>query len=469
MALFKHTTKHTCSLLAALLLGVTGALHAQSPAPEVPSSLNLTLDQCVEYALQYNLAMRGARLEIETARQQEREALSAGLPNLTGTFDLTRNEVIQRVFLPGVFFSGDANDTRVIPAEFGTRYTSTLSANFSQMVFDGTFFVALKASKALSEVTERSAQRTEVETAVAVMKSYYSAQVAVVNLGIARANIERLEKQVRDAEVQYRNGFAEKIDVDRIQVQLYNAETQLQNAELLAQLTVNQLKYQMGLRQDIELTLADQITPENRPNFREDLQKAFNYTTRIEYQLLQANRNLQLQDVAQYRVGYYPSVYLFANGGVLTGSNDLPIFNDSPWPGFFTYGVRVTIPIFDGFYKDAKVQQARVGLQRIDYELYDTENLLSLEYENARISMENAIRSLDLQERNVALAEEVLRVSQVRYREGVGSSLEVVDAESSLKEAQTNYLSALLDAYLAQVELKNALGIAHQPGAYGAD
>lgn len=427
----------------------------------------LTLEQCIQYALEYNLAMRGARLDLEDSRQQERESLAIGLPNLSATFDFSRNEVIQRVFLPGTFV-GDLTPGAVVPAEFGTRYTSTLSANFSQMIFDGTFFVALKASRALQALQERSAQRTEIETAVAVMKSYYSAQVAEVNLDITRANIERLRKQVADAQAQYANGFAEKVDVDRIQIQLYNAETQYQNAELLAQLTMNQLKYQMGMRQEVQLTLAEQITPDNRPDFREDLEKAFQYTTRIEYQVLQANRNLLLQDVNQYRVGYIPSLYLFANGGANTGADNAPIFNSSYWGGFLTYGIRFNIPIFDGFYKDSKIQQARIGVQRVEYEIKDTENALALEYENARVTMTNAIRSLELQERNVALAEEVLRVSQVKYREGVGSSLEVVDAESSLKEAQTYYLGALLDAYLAQVDLKKALGIAHYPGEYSA-
>ncbi len=459
-----HTRKPK-SLLVGLLLGCLPLVGLAQQ--EVPSQLNLTLAQCIEYGLQYNLALRTAKLDIDDAYQSEREALSRGLPNLDATFDLTRNEVIQRIFLPGTFV-GDVTPGAVVPAEFGTDYTSTLGLSFSQMVFDGTFFVALKASKALRELTARTAQRTEVQTAEAITKAYYSAQVALVNLAIVQANIERLEKQVADAEATYKNGLGEKVDVDRITVQLYNTQTQYDNAELLANLTLNQLKYQMGLRQDIELTLAERITPDNRPNFREDLTKAFDYTTRIEYQVLQANRALLEQDVRQYQVGYYPNVYLFANGGANTGAGQLPVVNSSYWSGFLAYGLRVNIPIFDGFLKDSRIQRARVGLQKVENQIYDTENALALEYENARVSMTNAIRSLELQERNVALAEEVLRVSRVKYAEGVGGSLEVVDAESALKEAQTNYLGALLDAYIAQVDLKKSLGILHTPAEYPA-
>jgi len=209
------------------------------------------------------------------------------VPDISASFDYNDNFKVATSFIPAEFNGGQPGE--FVGVKFSPKYNSSASLSVRQMVFDARYFIAIKASRVYSELSRREVQRTEIETVSSVSKAYYTAQVSQVNQQLAEASIIRLQKQKKDTEVQYSAGLAEKVDVDRVQVLLYNAETQLQNAAALTELTINQLKYQMGMKQTYELTLSDVLTFQTRPDFTEDLAKAFDYTQRIEYRVLQSN------------------------------------------------------------------------------------------------------------------------------------------------------------------------------------
>ena len=121
-------------------------------------------------------------------------------------------------------------------------------------------------------------------------------------------------------------------------------------------------------------------------------------------------------------------------------------------------GATLSLPIFDGFQKSARIRQAKLNLRKIDNEITSFEDAIQLEIRANRNALLDALNSLSVQEKNLELARNISSTSQLKYEQGVGSNLEVLDAETSLKEAQANYFNALYDAIIARINLDKALG-----------
>ena len=191
----------------------------------------------------------------------------------------------------------------------------------------------------------------------------------------------------------------------------------------------------------------------------------FSVANRIEYQIVQTNQRLTELNIKNYKSQYLPTLNANFNYGWTSGTNsfsDLTEFNDETWFNFSSIGVTMSIPIFDGLRKSYINQQNRLSLKQLDKGLKQTKNNIKREIESSVISYNNSIRNMRTQKENMELAEDVFEVTRIKYKEGVGSNLEVVEAESDLKEAQTNYYSALYDAFVAKIDLLKAQGRLHK-------
>jgi outer membrane protein TolC len=125
--------------------------------------------------------------------------------------------------------------------------------------------------------------------------------------------------------------------------------------------------------------------------------------------------------------------------------------------------VQLNVPIFDGLQKYYKVQQSKLALQKTEQSQELLKNSIDLEIRQAAVTLTNALESLKSQQRNMELAQEIERVTRIKYQQGVGSNIEVINAVSSYREAQTNYYTALYDAVIARIDYRKATGILVQP------
>jgi len=169
--------------------------------------------------------------------------------------------------------------------------------------------------------------------------------------------------------------------------------------------------------------------------------------------------------------GALPTISAFGNLGYNTQSADVAglfktntnysdngTLGPDKWYGYSQIGVNVNVPLFTGFQRHYKIQQEKLNLLKIENGFRNLKQGIALETKQASTSFENAITSLLSQKANMELAGKVARVTKIKYQQGVGSNLEVVDAENSLRQAQTNYYSALFDAMVAKVDLDKAYG-----------
>ena len=438
-----------------ILIGLIAAL--PSWAQQADSiSYNLSLKEAIDYAQIHQSAILNARLDQEIAKNTVRQTIGIGLPQISGNANFQDFIKVPTNLLPGEFFGQPGTQ---VPVQFGVKYQSLVGLDLNQLIFDGSYIVGLQAAKTYKELSNKNLQRNRIETAVAVSKAYYSVLVSNAQLQLLDANISRLKKSLNDTEALFKNGFVEKIDVDRLRVLNNNLETERENVIGLLALNVNLLKFQMGMPIQVPLTLSDTIDSLQgleQTALTTDVDTNA-YQTRIEYSLLETQKRVNQFDLRRYKSQYLPSLSAFANSSQSFQSNTFSMLFNQNFPSTVV-GLRLSVPLISGGQKLYQVRNARLQVQKTDNDLVNLRNGINLEISQAQTTYLNGVRSLDNQNRNMELATEVLRVSKIKYEQGVGSSLEVTTAETSLKEAQNNYITALYDLLINKINLDRASG-----------
>lgn len=438
-------------------------------------SAQFSLQQAIEYAYQNQHDIKNAALDAEISKSKVKETVAIGLPQVTGSASIQKNIDIPTQVLPD-FLSPtiygtliregvkDANGNPIqmptefgyFPAQFGTNYNMSYGIQISQLLFDGNYLIGLKASTVYKDLTVKALQRTKIETNVAVTKAYYSVLVNRKRLELLDANILRMKKTLDDTKAYFENGFAEKIDFDRLSVLFNNLTTERENVAKMVELTNTVLKFQIGMPVNNELILTDKLES-IQLNAMLESNQVLSAEDRVEYQLLKTSMKLNDLDYRRNIVTHAPSLVAFGNFAKSFQNNDFSKLTDQSFPTSIV-GLQLNIPIIGSGKKYHQTKQAKLALEKSKNDLNNAENALNLQSKQAQITYNNSVRSLDNQRKNMDLSKEVLRVSKAKYDQGIGSSLEVTTAETALKESETNYISSLFDALIAKVELDKAFG-----------
>ena len=441
---------------ALLIVILSAAINKISAQENSGASYSFSLQQAIVYAIQNQANILNAAIDQEIAQKKVNELTGAGLPQISGSVDAKKYIRIPTVVIPAIAFGGPPGVIQT--AQFGLEYEASAGLSASQLIFDGSYLVGLQASKTYAELSRKNYQQTKIETALQVSKAYYNVLVNAERMELLNANVERVKKLRDDTKALYDNGFVEKIDFDRIELTYNNIVTEKEKTEKLLELGKQLLKFQMGMDMKAALTLTDDL---KNTTFDESLplDQQIDYTKRIEYSTLQTTKRLYELDLKKNRFAYLPT--LVAYGGLSTYAYRFNFdFFDSKkgWYPTTVIGATLSVPIFDGFQKNARVQQSKLNLKKIENSFKSLEQGIALETQTARVNLQNSISSLETQKKNRELAEEVSRVSKIKYDQGVGSNLEIVNAETSLREAETNYYAALYDALIAKIDFQKATG-----------
>ena len=453
-----HQTFFRYSLLLWLGLAAWPGLRAQD-------SLSLDLEGCIAYALDHNHTVQNARFDVYIAQAQVKEVMASGYPQVNGSVDVQYFPSLPTTILPGDFnpvvdpVTGETRPGEPLEVRFGFPWQSTAGFGLNQLIFDGTFFIGLKGARTFEELSERAADRTREETALAVSRAYYQALMATEQLALVDANLARVRKLFTETRALNEAGFAEKIDVDRLQINLTNLELEREKVRRFTGLSRQLLKFQMGMPVQQGLKLQGSVTDLEEtpptPLALGDLDPA----NRIEYQMLQTQERLEQYNTQRIRAGYMPSLYGFGNFQVNAQRDAFDFFDPNErWFPIVVVGLQLNVPIFDGFRKRAQVQQSQLELRKIRNQYDQFTQSMQVEVLSAHHQLLDAYDALQATEANAALAQRVFEVAEIKYKEGVGSSLEVNEAESQLKQAEVNRLSSLYQYLMAQLELQKAQG-----------
>ncbi len=441
-------------LLLTLFLGLSGTPVA---AQQV---VTLSLSEAVDYALENNPATKNARLELLISKATIKETFARGLPQINGAYNLDYNPKIPVVFLPNQPPFGDpSNPSDVIPARFGVSYSSGLGVTVSQMIFDGSFFVGLRASITLLELTNKDLKKAEIDVVENVKKAYFGVLVNQQRIRLAGANLSRIDTLLKETTALNEAGFVEKIDVSRVQVQRNNTFTQVQRSQTALEISKQILKLQMGIPIEYEVELVETLQDLST---KEALVQLLGEegSDRIEIEQVATQITLVGLDLKNNVSQYMPKINFIGNARRSGAGNELDrVFNKSNWFGSSLVGVSMSVPIFDGFSKAARIQKNRVQLTQLENQRSFLKESFNSELYAAKANLRNDLNILEVQEANLQLATEVYQIARIKYKEGIGSNLEVVNADASLIEAEINYLGALYDGLISKINLEKALGV----------
>ena len=417
------------------------------------SITKFSLQEAIDYAQSHQSSILNASIDEEIAKNTVKRTIGIGLPQLNGNVNFQDFLKIPTNLLPGEIFGKPGTQ---IPVQFGVQYQSSYGLELSQLLFDGSYLVGLQASKTFKELSNKNLKRSRIETAVGVTKAYYSVLVSNEQLSLLDANIDRLKKSFKDTQALFANGFVEKIDVDRLTVLNNNLETERGNVIRLLELNMNLLKFQMGMTIQSKLVLKDSIGSLQVAEFLAVKDTAA-YQNRIEYSLLETQKKLTELDLKRYKSLFLPSLAAFGTTSRSFQSNEFLNLIDRSFPATII-GFRLSVPLLSGGVKAYQVRNAKLEVLKTENNLVNLKNGINLEVEQAQTIYRNGLKSLENQKRNMELAKEVLRVTKIKYEQGVGSSIEVTTAETSLKESQNNYINALYDLLINKVNMDRALG-----------
>lgn len=437
-----------------ILLVIGSALQAQ----QASAIKAYSLDDCIRYALENNQNVKNAQLSFESSKFRVGEYLSDGLPQINASADLGYNFKVPTSFIPAEFFGGEPGTFS--PVQFSPAYNGTAFVGLNQMVFDGSYFVGLKASKTYTELSRKDKLKAEIDVVADVSKAYYLVLVNNERLELIEKNYASLDSLYRDTQVMYENGFVEKIDVSRIKVQLNNLAVEKNNFSNTLEITYALLKFQMGMEVATPIRLVDKIADVQFEQVAENFGNDFSYDDRIELSILKTNLDLVNLDIKNTQVRYLPSIDLYGRLGASTGagnSSDFLQFGQN-WFGFGVVGLQLNVPVFDGMRKSRQIQQKRLQAEQLENTQDMVKKNIDLEIQTAKANLKKSVDNLVAQHENMELADDVYTVIKIKYSEGIGSNSEVIEGDALYKQAQTNYYNALFDAIVAKIELEKALG-----------
>lgn len=431
-----------------------------------------TLDECINYAFANQADVKNAALDQQISKNKVNETRAYGLPQINFEGNTMYNVQLQPMFMTNEtanqFINGgaplpagvDPKGTTVIPNLFQLKASNTATLNASQIIFDGSYFVGLQASKTYSELASKSMTQTKIETTDKITKGFYLVLINEQRMKLLDANIARIDTSLKQLKEVNKSGFAEGLDVNRLEVTSNNLKTDRLNVQNQLIITYALLKYQMSypVNQELKLSgtldeLVARLNTGSNPSTG-----AFDYNTRIEYSLLKTQKKLEELNYKNSRALSYPKLVAFGTAGLINMQNDYMKLYSTKYYGYGFVGAKLTVPIFSGGNHYYQLQGAKLKVQKVENNMELMEDAIDLQVQQTKIILENNLENIKSQKRNLELAEQVIKQTKIKYDEGVGTNLEVVDAENSFKNAQTNYYDAVYNALVSLIDYQKSTG-----------
>ncbi|HJU46000.1 MAG TPA: TolC family protein [Chitinophagaceae bacterium] len=431
----------------------------------------ITVKEAVDLAYKNVVELKNKTLDYKIQEAMNSEILGRALPQVTGNAgaqyyyklpvflfpDASKKGIYDVLIAENLLPSGTvAPDPVLQPISLQQPWNGSLGVTLTQLLFQPDVFVGLQARSASLLYAEKNMEVSKEKIKDSAYKRYYAVLIAEKQLTFINDGVKRIEKLVHDNEIMYKNGFIEKLDIDRANVQLSNlktAQTTLRNGIYLSYAA---LKFALGIPQKDTLALRDTLTMADIKNGL--LDESFRYEDRKEYQLLQTARELQTLDVKRYKMGYIPTISLMGNYS-RQGQSAKFIFNkDAFWYSTGYVGLNISVPIFDGLQRKYQIRQSLLKLQQVDNNLDNLKQGIDFQQTVARETIKNAILNLDEQQKNIALAETVYSTTKKKFEQGLGSSFDIIQAETDLQSSQSNYFQAMYDAIIARINYLSATG-----------
>lgn len=477
----------------ALLLFAAGTpATAQWGANETTSD-TIGLERAIALALTHNHELAQAAAALHGAGGRVREAWASVLPDLRSSASYQRNFRVQEAFLPAIFFDPDADPEEVVPVRFGADNSWQAGLTLSQPLFEVSAFIGVGAAARFRALEEERVRGVAQNVVTGVRRAYFDVLLAAEQVRLTAQSVERVRQTLAETRALHRAGLASEYDVLRVEVQLGNLEPNLQRARDARQAAARRLATVMGLAPDAAFAVEGRLhevnvedparnAPANVALLRlagaaapgpAGYDSLYAAALGRRTDVRQARLAIELEEAryAAERAEFFPKLTVFGNYSVFAQQNDpLNFFGtERNRSTSFHGGVRVELPIFTGFARSARMQQARANVRQQTERLALVEKQTADQVRTLLDVLAETRRRVASQGHAVAQARRGFEIASAEYRAGVGSQLQITDAEVALRQSEFNYAQAVYDHLLARADLDAALGTAPVAGGMGAN
>lgn len=466
---------------------------------ENDSSFKIGLNEAKELAYEKSLKLRDQNIDVEIAQTEVDQAIAEGLPQINANFNYQwnlLNAFAQRtnndgeVVIPALIGTFDNLEQTVVNTNgvqtttdisgevqgvalesiggffsqlgdaFVAQHTGTAGISVNQQIFDGVYLLGLEASKVFVELSEVQLAPTKRDIDKAVEKAYYGVLITQENIDIVTKNQENLSQLLYETTKIYEAGFAEQLDVDRLQLSINILENSKKTLEKIEQLNYDVLKNAMSIPLSSEIELTESIEKfEEYALGDEIIAEIADPQLLPEFRILDVQEKIQDLDIQRSEKEKLPNVSAFFNGAYNYQGEPFIFTNGfDNWFPNVAVGLNVSMPIFDGNLRKNQIKEKQLQLEKIKLSRETLQTNVDIQIENAMTAFTNARTEIKSQKETIALAEKIYNVTQIKYREGVGTSLELNQAQQDLYSAQQGYINALFNLLIAKVDIEQAVG-----------
>ena len=422
-------------------------------------SFSFSLQQAISHALTNNYQAINASRDIESAKQKKWETTASGLPQINAGLDYLNNFDFTLQGVSGNAFNPNGNPDEILAFAFGTKHNMTGRATLSQLIFDGSYIVALQASKTYLQYFQNAKLKTETDIKEMITNSYANVLLTEESKGILEKNKTTLSKTLSDTEQIFKNGLTEEENVEQLQITLASINSNLNNVNRLNDISLKMLKIALGIDINADLKLTDKLDVLTINNLDLALTKTeFTLDNNINYQMmLNFNEQRRLEYKLQ-KSKALPSLGANLNFGYNAFANNFSFFTpDQKWNKFSNLGVGLNVPIFSSLGRSAKTQQAKIAFEQAKTQLTETEQKLKLQYESSKSDYEFSIEEYATSKSNLNLAERIEKKQQIKFKEGLSSSFDFSEAQRQLYTAQQSYLQSMVNVINKKAALEKII------------
>ncbi|MFA6060893.1 MAG: TolC family protein [Taibaiella sp.] len=428
-------------LLFVILIFSRSDVHAQYREDATHA---FSLEQCIQFAYSHSPLLNQAVLDQQITEHGIKSRLADWYPQIRFDYNVQHAFQLQVSNING----------QLIP--LGLRNTSSGQLGLTQNLFSSD---ALLASNSAGQVRRQAAQNVvanKIDVTVNVGKAFYDVLLTREQIKILDENIIRLDRSLTDAYNQYEGGIVDKVDYKRATIALNNTKAQRKTTDEVLKAKYAYLRMQMGLPDSIQLKL-DYDSSRLETLAIADTSGNIALQNRIEYQQLQTQKKLQDINYNYYKWQFIPTIQAYGNYNLNYLNNDFDKLYRDNYPNSFA-GVRVGIPIFQGFRRVQNMKQAKLQSDRVNYDIEQLQLSVSTEVSQAMAAYKGYLNDYYTLKENVDIAKDVFNTIELQYKSGIKTYLEVITAQTDLRAAELNYNNALYQLLASKFDLQRALG-----------
>ncbi|WMJ74573.1 TolC family protein [Cytophagaceae bacterium ABcell3] len=411
-------------------------------------TLFLNVNEAVSLSLRENRNIQISHLEIDMASSGVREARGRLLPRVEASGSYNYNILRPVIFLPPGSPFGE-----VLQLGADHSFSGTLSG--SVPIYSGGIYPGIRLAETNVQLARESDRETRINTVAEVKRNYYNTLLALESVRVMEVTHQNALQNFRQVRQQFDQGVVSEYELVRAEVQLQSVLPSLEQSIDNYQVNMEMLKLSIGLAPGTAMVLTDslrleradvelEVSVEDNPSLR-----------RLRYQNVLAEQQVSLAQSAKH-----PTLSAFANYQMQTQAEHLDI-TTYDWVNTSITGLQLNIPIFNGLMTNQQIEQARIGKKQIEQQRKMTDDAIKTQVQNQLFLMRQAWNRYQAQQNSVQLAERGLRIARTRYTGGIGTLLELNDAELALTQARLNYLQAIYDYNIAHAEYERLTGRAN--------